>query len=253
MGQPDGCAARSRFVRPRGSLNIIGVGYRISSQVTPEALACVRKADRLFHLVYDPVTEAWLNTIHAEASSLAECWIPEKPALECCEAMVGRIMSAVRKNLNVCAAFSGHPGICVHPTREAGRRARNEGFEVRMIPGVSAVDCLFADAGIDPGQEGCRIFETGRFLITRPRLDPAVSLVLLQPGDAVDGVIEKRLRSLSGFLQRAYAPNHPVLVYETSTFPGARPLMHWTRLAMLPRAPVSPLSTLFFPTNSRRR
>src|SRR2546425_6875249 len=80
----------------RGSLNIIGTGHRIAAQVTPEALACVKRADRLFYLVSDPVSEAWLGDLHPHAFSLRGCWFPERTSHENCDDMVRRIMSSLR-------------------------------------------------------------------------------------------------------------------------------------------------------------
>ena len=64
--------------------------------------------------------------------------------------IVGDILDAVRGGASVCAAFYGHPGIFVTPSHDAVRRARAEGYPARMLPAVSAVDCLFADLGVDP-------------------------------------------------------------------------------------------------------
>src|SRR2546429_6584747 len=47
------------------------------------------------------------------------------------------------------------------------RQAREEGFEAEMLPAVSAEDCLFADLGVDPGDEGCQSFEATSFLLFR--------------------------------------------------------------------------------------
>ena len=64
--------------------------------------------------------------------------------------MVERILSYVRRGLNVCVVFYGHPG--VHPGHESIRRARMEGFSASKLPGISAEDCLFAELGIDPSK-----------------------------------------------------------------------------------------------------
>ncbi len=48
--------------------------------------------------------------------------------------MVERILDEVRQGRTVCAAFPGHPGVGVYPTREALRQARAEGLKTRMNP-----------------------------------------------------------------------------------------------------------------------
>src|SRR5437773_2103233 len=75
---------------------------------------------------------------------------PGKPRRETYAEMVEELLAPVRAGHNVCAAFYGHPGVFVNPGHEAIRRARAEGFPARMLPAVSALDCLVADLGIDP-------------------------------------------------------------------------------------------------------
>ena len=78
------------------------------------------------------------------------------------------------------AAFYGHPGVFVRPSHEAIARARAEGHQARMLPAVSAEDCLFADLGVDPATHGCASFDATTFL-ARPRpVDSSAGLVLWQ-------------------------------------------------------------------------
>ena len=54
--------------------------------------------------------------------------------------------------------------VFVQPSHESIAIARLEGFSARMLPGISAEDCLFADIGLDPGKDGCQSFEATDFL-----------------------------------------------------------------------------------------
>ena len=64
--------------------------------------------------------------------------------------MVERILSYVRRGLNVWVVFCGHPGVFVYPGHESIRRASM----ACMLPGISAEDCLFTELGIDPSKNG---------------------------------------------------------------------------------------------------
>jgi len=75
------------------------------------------------------------------------------------------MLSDVRKGLYVVGAFYGHPGLFVSPVRRAMAIAQAEGYMTRMLPGISADDCLLADLGIDPGFVGCLTCEAQDFLI----------------------------------------------------------------------------------------
>ena len=76
--------------------------------------------------------------------------------------MAEAILEPVRAGKRVCAAFYGHPGVFVLPSHDAISRARAEGFEATMLPGVSAEDCLVADLGVDPAAERPAELRSGR-------------------------------------------------------------------------------------------
>src|SRR5262245_31948317 len=132
---------------PTGSLTIVGTGIRLS-QLSTEARACIEAADKLLFLACDAVTCSWLTQVNPGAESLHVHYGPGKPRGTSYAEMVERILAFVREGLKVCVALYGHPGVFAYPGHEAVRRARSEGYAARMVPGISAEDCLFADLGI---------------------------------------------------------------------------------------------------------
>src|SRR3970282_2169154 len=104
-------------------------------------------------------------------TTLQDCYSVGKPRYRTYREMADRILSAVRAGAQVCAAFYGHPGVFVRPSHDAIRRAPREGFPARMLPGVSAEDCLVADLGVNPGEIGSQSFEATDFLGYRRRFD----------------------------------------------------------------------------------
>lgn len=246
----------------RGALIIVGTGFRVAGQVTAEALSCLRKADKLFHLVLDPATRQWLESLNPTAESLDDCYVQGRPRAEAYAAMVERVLTPVRRGLTVCGAFYGHPGVFVDPSHEAVRQARAEGHAARMLPGISAEDCLFADLGVDPGRHGCQSFEATDFLLRGRRFDPASSLILWQVGAigdvnaSRDGRPDERrrregLRILADVLLEHYPAGHQGILYETSPLPLCEPSIRPVALAELPEAPVRFTSTLYVPPGKR--
>ncbi len=166
-------------------------------------------------------------------------------------------MNCVRRGQNVCVVTYGHPGVFSHPTHEAVRKARSEGFLATMLPGISAEDCLFADLGVDPGAHGCQSFEATDFLIRGRRFDPTSTLILWQigvigePGIGTTRVTQS-LRILADVLGRHYDANHESIVYEAAEHPFCEPSIQPVTLAMLPDARVSTRSTLYVPPKKSR-
>jgi uncharacterized protein YabN with tetrapyrrole methylase and pyrophosphatase domain len=237
-----------------GRLAVVGTGIAGPGQVTIEALAEIRAAQKVFFLVADPLTREWLRTLRPRAESLADAYAPGKQRWKSYAEMVERMLAPLRRGRSVCAVFYGHPGVFASPPHEAIRRAREEGHAARMLPGVSAEDCLFADLGLDPGEFGCQSFEATDFLLRRRRFDPTSLLVLWQVGlVGVEDIRMAALWSASGLavlietLLETYPRRHQVVVYEASTLPISPPKIERVALGELASAAVTATSTLCVP------
>jgi hypothetical protein len=238
-----------------GSLTVVGTGFMVAGQVTPESLSAIRAADRFFFLVAEPATRIWLEGQHPRAESLANVFWEGRPRQPAYDEIVERLLAAVRQGQEVCAAFYGHPGVFVYPSHEAIRRARSEGFAARMLPGVSAEDCLFADLEVDPAAAGCQSFEATDFLVRSRPFDPHSGLVLWQIGAL--GVTTYHLQDLwnaDGLgllieaLARHYPLDHPAVVYEATHYPICDPLIQRTTVGAIAASKVTTHSTLWVPS-----
>ncbi len=241
-----------------GSLTIIGTGYLAAGHLTAESLGYAETAEKLFLLVGDPVTKLWLQSLNSTAEDLHDCYAAGKPRLQSYQEMVECMLAPVRSGQNVVVAFYGHPGVFVYPSHEAIRIARKEGFPARMLPAISAEDCLFADLGIDPAAHGCHSFEATDFLIRKRVFDPRSHLILWQIGAV--GVVTYENTSLwsrSGLeilmeeLLKYYPGHHEVTIYEASVLPICEPKMERISLEQLSEASVSVVSTLYVPPREK--
>jgi uncharacterized protein YabN with tetrapyrrole methylase and pyrophosphatase domain len=238
----------------KGSLTVVGTGLSLAGQVTQEALCSIQEADRFLYLVTDIVTATWLAGLNSTAESLYDAYAEGRPREETYAEIVERILVRVREGGRVVVAFYGHPGVFVAPSHEAVRRARAEGYEAKMFPGISAEDCLFADLGIDPGERGCQSFEATDFLLRLRIFDPTSTLVLWQIGgigvfDFHQAELWSRagLRVLTDRLLQHYSEEHEVVVYEAVPYPILPQKIDRLPLRSLPEAAVTIRSTLCVP------
>jgi siroheme synthase len=234
-----------------GSLVVVGAGIGFA-RITLEARAAIAAAEEVLYLVPDPVSATGIEALNPSARSLHTLYGEGGPHRAAYERMTEAILEPVRAGKRVCAAFYGHPGVFVLPSHDAIKRARAEGFQASMLPGVSAEDCLVADLGVDPGVSGLQSYEATDFLRRRPAIELTAALVLWQIG--VTGartlsanVSAPALGELVSLLLERYPAGHGAVVYEASSYPGVKPLIRNVRLEELGAAPLTPASTLYVP------
>jgi len=231
---------------------VVGTGIRAARHTTPEARREIESAESLFYLVADPLSERWIKTLNRNARSLDDCYVSGEPRMGAYRRMIARILASVRTGSKVCVVFYGHPGVFVFPSHEAIRRVRAAGFDARMLPGISAEDCLFADLGIDPARSGCQSFEATDFLLFRRRFDPTSALVLWQAG-VIGNLnygprrVRTGLRALARYLEPVYGRGHEVVIYEASLLPVLKSIIRSTTIGRLADAEVGSSATLFVP------
>jgi precorrin-6B methylase 1 len=240
-----------------GSLTVVGTGIDAGGQLTPQARASFAAADEAFYLVADPVAVRLLEWLNPRARSLHAHYADGKDRFETYEGIADEILAPLRRGRDVCAAFYGHPGVYVYPARVAVERARAEGFTARMFPGVSSLDCLFADLGLDPAFTGCQVYHATEFLIRRIEPDPATLLVLFQIGAIGQSVHHDRpdwsnLPVLLEYLTGFYPSGHEVIAYAASPYPLTRPIVERAPLERLAQAELTIAMTLVVPPATTR-
>ena len=235
-----------------GSLTVVGTGIRAVTQLTIEALAAMAGAEALLHVIGEPRQEEALLEINPLARTLTSFYVDGMDRSITYESMVRRILEDVGAGRRTVAAFYGHPGVFTYPSHEAVRRARAAGYPARMLPAVSAEDCLFADLGIDPG-DGCQSFEATDFAMRGPAVDPAAHLVVWQVGTVGNWTYESNgydlgwLPALIRQLLLTYPSHHRGVLYEAPFHPSGVARTFRRPIAELHTAPLTPATTLYVP------
>jgi hypothetical protein len=235
-----------------GSLTIVGAGIRPGLHTTQEGRARIEHADKVLYLLAEPAPTTWIEHLNPSAESLIALYQGGRPHAEVYDALVAAILAPVREGLNVCMVTYGNPAVFDESSHEAVRRAREEGYPAKILPGISALDCLFVDLALDPGRHGLQSYEASDFLAQDRTPDTEVPLILWQIsviGETRTGGTINRdgLRLLAARLAAIYGAEHEVIVYEATPFPVGRPLIEPCPVRGLPEAGVTGLSTLYVP------
>jgi uncharacterized protein YabN with tetrapyrrole methylase and pyrophosphatase domain len=215
-------------------------------------------ADEVLYVAADPVAATWLQTLNPRSRSLHTLYEQGVNRDRIYSAIAEEILKPAREGRRVCAAFYGHPGFLARPAHEALARAREEGIDARMLPAVSALDCLFADLGLDPADTGLQTYDATDFLLRGRAPDTSAALVLWQL--SVIGRTQwsrtpdyAGIRVLVEQLRRWYPSEHSVTVYEASPYPAvAAPRIDEVPLGTLAEEHITPMSTLYVPPASAR-
>jgi precorrin-6B methylase 1 len=237
----------------RGSLVCVGSGIKSIGHLSLEAQGWITQADLVVYCVADPATEIWIQR-HARAHfDLYRLYDNDKRRIHTYEEMVDMMVNNARDGKDVCAVFYGHPGVFVLPTHKAIETLRAEDIPAAMLPAVSALDCLFADLGIDPAHRGCQTVEATDMLLRRRSLMTDGHVVIWQIGCVGDlrfrfaGYDNRNLGVLIEYLREFYEPTQEVVHYQASQFPVCQPVVERVSLEGLLEARVTGLSTLYVP------
>lgn len=239
-----------------GELTVLGSGIcHADVMIADEAI--IRRADHVFHCLYDRVTQGWINTIRPDALDMRILYDPAHERYETYVCMAEALLHHVRRGQHVLAVFYGHPGIFATPTHRAVAIARREGHVARMRPGISALDHLVADIGFDPMIPGLLSYEATDLLLRRRRLDPTLHTVLWQVGAVGESGFAPLGFENGGFgllvakLMKDYGGEAEVVHYRAPQYAGIEPLIDRFAIAELRapsvRAAITALSTFYLP------
>lgn len=235
-----------------GNLLVVGMGIKFACDISVESQKAIISSDKVYYLVADPLSAKLIIEMNASAESLHDLYEIGKPRRETYTQMVDRVLSGVRKGLNVCMVSYGHPGVFGFPMHESIRVATSEGFKAKMLPGISAEAVLYSDLGVDPGTSGCQAFEATDFLVYNRIFDPSSLLVIWQIGvigslDYQEKFPQSGLKVLLDKLSMVYEPSHKIFIYEAAQFAFTKPRIEYIELSKLLDYQINPITTLCVP------
>ncbi len=235
-----------------GSLLVVGMGIKFACDISLESQKAIISSHKVYYLVADPLSAKWIMDMNSHAESLHDLYEIGKPRRETYTQMVDRVLSCVRKGLNVCMVSYGHPGVFGFPMHESIRVAKSEGLRAKMLPGISAEAVLYSDLGVDPGSSGCQSFEATDFLVYDRVFDPSSLLVVWQIGvigslDYQEKFPQSGLKVLLDKLLIVYEPSHKVFIYEAAQYAFTKPRIDNIELCRLTDYQINPITTLCIP------
>ena len=238
---------------------VVGSGILTPAHLSQESIGQIKAADVVYLLIPDALGFSTIKKLNSNIKNLAELYYDPTTdkngsnRLESYDLMVDAILSDVREDMKVCTIFYGHPGVFVYPSHVSISKAKKEGYKAKMLPAISAEDCLYADLGVDPGDVGAQAYEASQFLFYKHVINPYAALILWQIGVVGDLTLTKLtptdigLSMLKDKLLKNYPANHYVTLYEASRLPIMSPRIDAVTIDDLDEVRVNTITTLYIP------
>ncbi len=237
-----------------GNLRIVGSGMRPRQHLTPEAAEAIAGSEQLLYLIPDQdAAEFIVSLAGGKTIDAGMFYQPDRPLADAYRSMITQVLDWLHEGKQSCFALYGHPGVIVYPSHQLLRSALDRGYDAAMLPAVSAEDCLFADLGIDPANQGCQSFWATDLLLNRRLIDPTMATIVWSIGVvgclsySSQGMSAQALQSLLQRLNYFYPPHHEVVVYEAATRAGQTYRADRVALGSLANVPLDGASTLYIP------
>ncbi|EJD06538.1 tetrapyrrole methylase [Fomitiporia mediterranea MF3/22] len=254
-------ATSTETTEKKGSLTIAGTGIASIKHITLETLSYIKEAEKVYYLVADPATEAFIqDNASGTCFNLHVFYDTNKHRYDSYVQMAEVMLLDVRAGHSVLGIFYGHPGVFVSPSHRAIAIAREEGFKAHMLPGISAEDYMFADIGFDPATHGCVSYEATELLVRDKPLLPSSHNIIWQVGAIGANAMvfdNGKFNILVDRLEQVFGPDHKVVHYIGAVLPQSTSTIEAYTISDLRKGDVvekfSTTSTLYVPPSVEAR
>jgi precorrin-2 methylase len=238
------------------ALNLVGLGLRLG-HLTREVEAALDRCQHVYYLHGEPEMVKFLSERGAPLTSLSTFYATGTSRLETYYRIAARVVSHAAEEPPVAVALYGHPTVFSTLSSMLIAGARRFAVTTAVYPGISSIDVILADLGLDPGQVALQVHEATELLVYNRSLDPSSALLIFQASQLETHIhttrpsTARRLEQLAQRLAATYGPSHVVTVLESQ---GSRTGSHWRgRLTDLASAAPAfgPMVTLYVAPRAR--
>ncbi|HZC36979.1 MAG TPA: SAM-dependent methyltransferase [Chthoniobacterales bacterium] len=218
---------------------IVGLGIVGVHQITREVEETIRRCRQTFVVDSGFGVVRYLESLCGEVTSLVPLYETGKSRLSTYRRMAAEVVNAAIACPPVAFASYGHPLVYCFPTALIRRAAKILNLRVEVLPGVSALDTLLVDLGIDFADNGLQVYEATDLLLRRRPVQSDVPCVLWQANVFADLTYQTHRRAadqfkpLQDYLLQFYPPDHPIKLVISKTFPLLRSIVETYRIGTL--------------------
>lgn len=214
-------------------LYLLGIGINGFSQATDETLKVLGHCRKVFDLSDQHRS---IRRLNPNTKNLDRFYWTGEDREVVYKRLVRIVLDEVRLGPGVALVGYGHPLLFDDVCAELRRRTHNLGLKCIVYPGISCLDTLCIDLGIDYG-DGLQIFDTTELVQLEFSMCVELHTILFQVYEFGEDVTADAIRPVRGrfaplekYLSRFYPVTHPVTLAYSEDGSGGGPVLVKTRI-----------------------
>jgi uncharacterized protein YabN with tetrapyrrole methylase and pyrophosphatase domain len=239
-------------------LIIAGTGIKFLSHLTIEVKSAIETSSCVVFLLNEPAMKNWVVKNSKKYISMDNIYFSSKLRLDSYSKIVDEVFLNLQENDDICFLMYGHPTFFSSVVAEITKSISFEKVLIQIMPGISAIDCLFSDLRIDPGKKGLQSYDATEFILYDEIFSTTSHLVLWQIAIIGEfGIInnseinvncqKKAMEILISKLIKHYPRDHRVSLYVASQYPSVEFELKSIELQKLNIINIPRLATLYVP------
>ena len=211
---------------------VVGLGIVHVDQLTRETERYMALSNEILYVERGAGVHKFLESKCGKVTDLTRLYVEGGDRLRTYREMAAAVVSAALDRPPVTFALYGHPLIFSYPPFLVREMARYLGLTVKLLPGISAMDCMFADLAIDPSMSGIQIYEATDILIRKRPLQNDVPALIWQIGSLETSLYSEhasgpeRFSRFKKHMFQFYPEKHVVYAVSSATHPLLRPQIY---------------------------
>lgn len=211
---------------------IVGTGVIPGLHLTREGEAAIRCSNEVLYVdksfgIRDVLSRLSNRLTDLHAASYRE----GAGRLDAYRTMASLVVEAALDHPPVTFALYGHPLVYALPPFMVIAAAEALGLRVKVLPGISSLDAMFADLRFDPCTQGVQMYEATDVLLRKRPIQPDVPCFLWQIGTVGTRIYTEasskpsRFSRIKDYLMNFYPPEHRMVAVYSSDIPLMPPTL----------------------------
>jgi precorrin-2 methylase len=214
---------------PGPDLILLGYGVEDTLQLTVQTQRMLTETGKVYSVSLPPSLARFLKSQRIEIEDLTDRFQPGRPFSECYLDVADHLIRRTAEEQPVCFLSPGNPMFLNSLNRFLYMQAQQRGLEVQVLPGVSQIDAIISDLGLDVGTFGLQVFDARRLVARRQSVNATVPLIVVQvAGFSAEAVSEPGVdapaggyETLAAYLGQFYPQEHLVTLINRELGQGA--------------------------------